>query len=94
MIGVSFQQVQKYEGGSNRLSYSTLVSLARALGLPMETLTEGLNERGHVATQPTPFDTLLADTQALRLGLTFTKIKSQSVRKVVLKLVAELTGGK
>jgi transcriptional regulator with XRE-family HTH domain len=34
-IGVSFQQVQKYERGTNRVSASTLYSLAKALDVPI-----------------------------------------------------------
>ena len=37
-IGVSFQQVQKYEKASNRVSASVLVAIAKALGCPPSTL--------------------------------------------------------
>lgn len=36
MIGVSYQQLQKYETGANRISVSMLYYLASALGVPME----------------------------------------------------------
>lgn len=41
-LGVTFQQIQKYESGETRLSASTLVAAARALGLPVEAFFTGL----------------------------------------------------
>lgn len=34
-IGVSFQQIQKYEGGTNRISASRLFRMAEVLGVPI-----------------------------------------------------------
>lgn len=39
--GCSFQQVQKYETGKNRVSASRLVAISRALGVPVASLFEG-----------------------------------------------------
>jgi transcriptional regulator with XRE-family HTH domain len=41
-IGVSFQQVQKYETAANRISASALVRIAAALNAPIAALFEGL----------------------------------------------------
>lgn len=41
-LGVSFQQVQKYEGGVSRLSAATLIGLCETLGVPAATLLDGL----------------------------------------------------
>ena len=43
-IGVSYQQMQKYEHGRNRLSVGRLVRIASALDLPASTLIEGLEQ--------------------------------------------------
>ncbi|MDI5929007.1 helix-turn-helix transcriptional regulator [Rhizobium leguminosarum] len=45
-IGVSFQQVQKYERGKNRVSASMLYELARCLKVPVAIFFEGLPEPG------------------------------------------------
>lgn len=42
-VGVSFQQIQKYERGQNRISASRLLSIAAALGVPVEQFFEGLS---------------------------------------------------
>jgi transcriptional regulator with XRE-family HTH domain len=41
-LGVSFQQVQKYERGSNRISFSTLVRASDVMGVPISYFAEGL----------------------------------------------------
>lgn len=41
-VGVSFQQIQKYERGSNRISSSTLYSTAQVLGVSITYFFEGL----------------------------------------------------
>jgi transcriptional regulator with XRE-family HTH domain len=45
-IEVSFQQIQKYERGSNRVSASTLWAIAEALDVPMHFFWQGLDEPG------------------------------------------------
>ena len=43
-IGVSFQQIQKYENGKNRISVGRLHELSRILKVPFDTFTEGFEE--------------------------------------------------
>lgn len=45
-IGLTFQQVQKYETGANRISASALHAIAGALGVPVAAFFEGLPEAG------------------------------------------------
>lgn len=42
-IGVRFQQVQKYESGANRVSASRLLSIAKALNVPVAFFFQGLD---------------------------------------------------
>ena len=42
--GVSFQQIQKYENGANRISFSRLVQIARAYDLPLEAVVAAAAE--------------------------------------------------
>ncbi|MBI1682253.1 helix-turn-helix domain-containing protein [Caulobacter hibisci] len=42
-IGLTFQQVQKYETGENRISASKLVEVARTLDVPIAALFDGLD---------------------------------------------------
>lgn len=48
MIGITFQQVQKYERGSNRVSVSRLVSIAGLLNVPIDFFfEEKVDEESH-----------------------------------------------
>lgn len=86
MIGVTFQQVQKYEHGTNRVSYSRLVAIAAALECTVQDLTgetatgtNPLNEYAQVLTQPGTADLIRHYTTL-----------SKSARSAVLKLAADL----
>src|SRR5438874_11292102 len=49
-IGLTFQQVQKYEGGANRISASRLSQIADVLGVPIQYFYQGLELAGTVPT--------------------------------------------
>ena len=44
-IGVTFQQMQKYEKGTNRISAGRLLAIARALKMPVARFFDGAPER-------------------------------------------------
>ncbi|MDP1340930.1 helix-turn-helix domain-containing protein, partial [Klebsiella variicola] len=62
-IGVSFQQIQKYERGANRLSASTLFGLAVFLELRIEWFFEGLVADSGVSTSVHPVEALLSSRE-------------------------------
>ena len=45
MVGIRFQQIQKYECGANRISAARLFELAEALSVPIQYFYEGLSKR-------------------------------------------------
>jgi len=45
MVGIRFQQIQKYECGANRISAARLFELSEALSVPIQYFYEGLSER-------------------------------------------------
>jgi len=51
-VGVSFQQVQKYENGSNRISGSRLWRIAEFLERPISYFFDGLNDARDIPTIP------------------------------------------
>lgn len=51
-LGVSFQQIQKYERGTNRISVAALVRAAAALNTPMSFFFEGIGPHIEVLDQP------------------------------------------
>jgi transcriptional regulator with XRE-family HTH domain len=80
-LGITFQQVQKYENGTNRVSATMLMKLADALAL---SVTDLLQE---VDPSAVPVD---AEGQAAQLAQAFSKIQSSEIRAAVLTLVAGL----
>ena len=82
-IGVSFQQLQKYELGTNRVGASRLVRIAAALDVPVMTLLDGVAPKGKVAEAPLP-SRLLAHRHPLRLVQAFSTIEDRAARRALL----------
>lgn len=57
-IGISFQQLQKYENARNRVSASMLFEIGKSLGVPVSRFFEGLpgNDQTSVEARPLPVD--------------------------------------
>jgi len=98
-LGLTFQQVQKYEKGANRVSASRLYQMASSLGVPiqfffddMPTSThssdlEGMAEGG----APDQLMDFLNSSEGFQLGRAFSTIPDSNVRKRVLDLVKTLS---
>lgn len=48
-VGIRFQQIQKYESGSNRISASRLWDLSRILGVPIYRFFDGIDGRAPIS---------------------------------------------
>lgn len=85
-IGVTFQQVQKYEKGTNRVGASRLSMIAGVLRIPITSLFDGA-AAGASSESENHFRTLLTSAQVIRLIEAFSAIPSTRVRQSVVKLV-------
>jgi transcriptional regulator with XRE-family HTH domain len=85
-IGVSFQQVQKYERGANRISASTLVLIAGALGVSAAELLQLADAAIHVGAH----QDLAADPVERQLLRTFRDVSSPAQRQAIVDLVTEM----
>ena len=92
LISVTFQQVQKYEKGANRVGASRLTLIADVLGVPLPTLFDGAATAGQVAHDSSPRH-LLAKPHSLRLLQAFDKVKDDGTRMALLAMVECLAGG-
>lgn len=81
VLGISFQQVQKYEKGQNRIGASRLVEIARAFAVPVAALFEDLEAD---ATEP-PHHCALS-SEGLRLIHAFAAIDSKSTRRTLIAM--------
>jgi transcriptional regulator with XRE-family HTH domain len=89
-IGVTFQQVQKYERGANRVSASRLFRIAQVLDAPVGVFFDGgPNERKETRRDHSPL-ALLSVPQALRVAKALLKIADPNIRKSCLELVEKL----
>jgi len=87
-IGVSFQQIQKYERGANRVSFSTMVRICEALGCQVSDLVAEVEQLGASATRGP--DDLLTQPEAAPMLEALSQIRSQGVRRAVLDLARSL----
>ena len=92
-LGLTFQQVQKYERGANRVSASKLYEIARSLQAPISYFFDGLADPLTAQEQYAPsgddrfVHDFLMTSEGLELATIFPKIKRGRVRRKVLDLV-------
>lgn len=87
-LGVTFQQVQKYEKGTNRIGPDRLSKLAALFQVPMSALFEGT--AGTEGATPELF-ALLKPKGAVDLVRAYTEIESPALRQQILALVLTVT---
>jgi transcriptional regulator with XRE-family HTH domain len=80
---VTFQQIQKYENGKNRIGASRLHLAATALNVPISELFDDATETG---SRLKATSSLAFDSQALRLAEAFVKISDEEVRSSLVDL--------
>ena len=90
-LGITFQQIQKYERGINRVGAGRLQEMANLLGVTPAFFFEDSPRLKPGQSEETPETTeLLANKYNLALAQAFNKIRSRSVRRNVLDLVEGL----
>jgi transcriptional regulator with XRE-family HTH domain len=97
-LGITFQQIQKYEKGANRVGASRLQAIATVLNVPVSFFFEdapgesgevirGLSEEGSTAYVVD----FLNSAEGLQLNRAFVKISDPKVRRKIIDLVKSLT---
>jgi transcriptional regulator with XRE-family HTH domain len=97
LLGLTFQQIQKYEKGANRIGAGRLYQIAHILGVPIGYFYEDVVELRLVTRRsggPTalPVVEFLSEKDGLQLNLAFLRIKDSKVRKSVIELLKSLAG--
>jgi transcriptional regulator with XRE-family HTH domain len=88
-IGVTFQQLQKYEKGSNRVSASTLQKLAVTMEVPITYFFEGVSSE-KIQSDNLEWTEFLATSDGLALIRAFKRIDSKDLRRAVVHLVEQM----
>jgi len=100
-LGLTFQQVQKYEKGVNRIGASRLYDMAKVLGVAVQFFYEdapGKDPTGTTATgfAETPGESyvveFLSSRDGLELNKAFVKITDPRLRRTIIDLVRSLAG--
>lgn len=85
-LGITFQQVQKYERGTNRVSASMLVRIGRRL----DTTVAALVGEESVTTAPPRLLEQLATPDAMALLQAYSRVSRSRAREAIVGLVTEM----
>lgn len=95
-LGITFQQVQKYEKGTNRIGAGRLQEVADILGVQIRYFFDGQKERECAAAErgvTLLVDNLGGERAALQLLQAFTAIEDPKIRKALLSMAQALVQG-
>ena len=93
MLGYSFQQLQKYENGSNRVSASRLYQFSQVLRAPITWFYEDVDETGNSRSRA-PERAKLLDPEVLRFVRAYCSIKDAGAQLRLRELATALAGKK
>lgn len=97
-LGLTFQQIQKYEKGQNRISAGRLYKMAQILSVSVEHFFEGLAGTNHAQARhggmPGDVDigAFLSSPEGLALTAGFMKIADPATRRRIVDLVNTIAG--
>ncbi|TNM59904.1 helix-turn-helix domain-containing protein [Aliirhizobium smilacinae] len=94
-VGISFQQIQKYERGANRVSASMLVDMANALEVDVRVFfDEAAPPKSAILANDNQVvsETFKASREGMLLNAAFFSIKNKAIREKILRLVLSLAG--
>jgi transcriptional regulator with XRE-family HTH domain len=97
-LGLTFQQVQKYEKGTNRIGASRLQQISHILQVPVAFFFEGApnlhgsTHRMKEAPSPSYVSDFLATPEGLLLTKAFMRINQPKLRRRIVDLVEEIAG--
>jgi transcriptional regulator with XRE-family HTH domain len=95
-LGLTFQQVQKYEKGTNRISASRLQQIAQVLGVTIDflygELSKSESQPGFGEGASAGYDAELLTSDSLKLLRAYREIKDRKVRRRLVDLAQALAG--
>ena len=93
-LGLTFQQIQKYEKGTNRVGASRIQQISEILQVPVSFLFEGGPTgnagQGFEGASPTYVSDFLATSEGLALTRAFTRIADAKLRRSIVDLVEQI----
>ena len=95
-LGLTFQQIQKYEKGTNRVGASRLQQISEVLQVPVSFLFDGgpsgvvVSEGAAASASPAYIADFLATSEGLALTRAFTRIADSKLRRSIVDLVEQI----
>lgn len=96
-LSITFQQVQKYEKGVNRISAGRLFELSKALDVPVQYFYDGLDKPDRVPVDGfeedegvNPYLEFVSSGEGVELNNAFLKISDANMRRRLLGVIADL----
>lgn len=95
LLGVTFQQIQKYEKGANRVAAGRLQRVAEALEVPITFFYAGSTEQDNDSSETDSVDVglgFLETAGAVRLVRAFSRIQDPEMRRALVELTEKIAG--
>jgi transcriptional regulator with XRE-family HTH domain len=93
-VGLTFQQIQKYERGANRISASKLFEISKLLKVPVASFFEGYDTDEYESLYDNQSErsahAFLMSTEGVEIAQAFPRIVSRNTRRKLLELVRSL----
>src|SRR5215468_4938272 len=95
-LGLTFQQIQKYEKGTNRVGASRLQQISEVLQVPVSFLFDGgpsgaaVSDAAAESASPAYIADFLATSEGLALTRAFTRISDSKLRRSIVDLVEQI----
>lgn len=95
-IGITFQQIQKYEHGTNRISAGKLLQIAQFLEVPVSVFFDGLDRgkaggaEGAASSEYRQLRSLITSPEGQRLYRAFSQIQKKETQMTILRMVESL----
>ena len=83
LLGISFQQLQKYETGANRVSASRMFEIAKLLGVSPSFFFEGIDGENTADIAP-------MDLETAKIANLLSNIKNEKLKKRLYTLISEI----
>jgi transcriptional regulator with XRE-family HTH domain len=89
-LGLTFQQIQKYEKGANRVSIGRLCAISDILGVPLSYFLHGLDSVPTIAPEFQALDAALTTKEGVRVAAALARIRRAPLRRHIAVLLEEI----
>jgi transcriptional regulator with XRE-family HTH domain len=93
-VGVTFQQIQKYEKGANRIGTGRLHAIAKSLQVPVTFFFDGVDRRrGKEPASLAAIGEALSTREGVRIAIALARLRNPQVRRHVANLLEAIIAG-